>query len=268
MKLAVGYPWSSPFMWTPFVDNTLNLQHPEGCEVKFFRGTGWCPARRHMSLCEQAVEWGAELICIIGSDQLHPEDMLPRLVGRFYETRGGIISALVPARGFVAWQEMKPFQPMAWRFKNSEELGSTEFREYRGMDSDFDMIHVIKREDGELVRANFIGSGVLLFHEAHLRAMRKPWFYEQIEPETQNRVANMDCRFVWRLQEEARAVLWVDTTILVKHLHTFEIDDTFSGRFADWGEQGIGDKDICNFRDPYEKGENDRDEEDIHRSVQ
>ena len=45
----------------------------------------WCPARRHIDFCEQAVKWGAELICIIGADQVHPPDLLPRLYKRFQE---------------------------------------------------------------------------------------------------------------------------------------------------------------------------------------
>jgi hypothetical protein len=49
---------------------------------------------------------------------------------------------------------------------------------------------------------------------------------------------------VWRLRSEAGAEVWVDTTIKVTHLHTFEIDDTFTDRFADWMEPGVGDDEI------------------------
>jgi len=247
MKLAVCYPWSSPFMFTGFIDATLNMDHPEGWEVKYFRGKGWCSAYRHISMCEQALEWGADLICIIGADQVHPEDMLVRLIQRWDEGYE-IVATLVPSRGYVGWQDMKPFQPMAWRFKTSEEMGSTEYRTYRSMDQDADMIHVIKREDGDIVRCDFAGSGVLMFHRDHLLSLKRPWFFETIMPETQSRIANMDCKFVWRLQQEAFTTVWVDTTIMVQHLHTFEIDDTYSERFADWEKPGVGDQTICNFR--------------------
>src|SRR3990172_10400410 len=93
-KLAVCYPWDSPFMFTGFVENALNLQRPEGAMVKFFRGLGWCSARRHIDMMEKALEWGADLICIIGSDQTNPDDLLLRLVNRFRETNGGGICAL------------------------------------------------------------------------------------------------------------------------------------------------------------------------------
>lgn len=247
MKLAVGYPWTSPFMFTQFVDSALNMTHPNGYDVKFFRGVGWCPARRHIDLCEQALNWGADLICIIGPDQVHPPDMLCRLIKR-WEEGCEVVACLVPVRGYVAWQDMKPFQAMAWRFKTNTELGTNEYRVYRNMHLDADMIHVVKREDGDIVKANFIGSGVLLFHRDHLIALKKPWFNETIVKETMERIANMDCTFVWRLQDEAYATLWVDTTIEVKHLFTFEIDDTYSERFADWKKPGVGNTEVCNFR--------------------
>jgi hypothetical protein len=233
MKFAVGYPWTSPFMYTQFGENMANLQAPDGVEVRFFRGTGWCPARRHISICEQALEWGAELICIIGADQLHPEDMLQRLYARFLEGYD-VVAALVPCRGYIAWQPMKPFQPMAWRFKTNDEMGSTKIRQYRSQALDGDMIHMIKREDGDMVRANFIGSGVIMFHVDYLLSLKKPWFYETVTHENQEREASMDTKFSWRLQEEAGATLWVDTTIIVNHLNIFKIDDSFQNRFDDW----------------------------------
>ncbi len=249
MKLAVGYPWSSPFVYTEFTDSTLNMEHPEGCEVKYFRGVGWCPARRHIDLCEQALKWGADLICIIGADQVHPPDMLERLVRRFHEGYE-LVAALVPVRGYVGWQDMKPFQSMAWRLKTNSETGNMDTGCYHGMDVDADKIHVVTRADGDIVKANFIGSGVLLFHRDHLLSLKKPWFKETIIEESQKRIANMDCTFVWRLQNEGGAFLWVDTTIEVKHLQIFPIDDSYSERFSDWARPGVGDPEICVFKEP------------------
>lgn len=249
-KLAVGYPWSSPFAWTGFTEHLPNLQRPDGYDVRFFRGTGWCPARRHIDICEQAIAWGADLILIIGADQVHPEDMLPRLVTRHNEGYE-VISALVPARGFVGWQDMKPFQPMAWRFQrtSADDPKVVSLREYRGMAEDGDMMEVIDPSAGDVQQVNFIGSGVLMFERAHLEALSKPWFMETIDRESYNRLANMDCTFVWRLQMEAHAKVWVDTTIKVKHLHAFPIDDTYSERFADWQRPGVGDPAICRYGD-------------------
>lgn len=236
MKLGVGYPWASPFVLTKFAEHLPNLERPEDVEVRFFRGEGWCPARRHIHLCEQAIEWGAELICIIGADQVHPPDLLPRLYKRFQEGYD-IVSALVPARGYVPWMEMKPYQPMAWRFKTTDELGSNKMRQYRGHAKDKDLLHIIKREDGEMVRCNFIGSGVLMFHVDYLLSLEKPWFFETVNAEDQQREACMDSKFVWRLQSEAGGTVWIDTTIKVEHLHVFNIDDTFQDRFEDWGRK-------------------------------
>jgi len=252
MKLAVGTPWSSPFMWTGYVDAMLNLRRPdrlrtvlgglEPAEVRFFRGPGWCPARRHTSLCEQALDWGADLICIVGADQVHPEDMLVRLAERWnqgYE----IVAALVPARGYVGWQPMEPFQRMAWRLTSGGASEADALLRGEGQNG----VELVNPEDGDIQPINFIGSGVLMFHRDHLLALQRPWFAEQIHHETYERLASMDTRFVWRLQAEAGARVWVDTTIAVKHLHAMAIDETFAGRFQDWKEPGAGPRDVCQY---------------------
>lgn len=241
VKLGVFYPWSSPFTFTKFTENVLNLQKPEGVEVRFFRGDGWCPSRRHNDGCEKALEWGADLILCIGTDQTYPEDLLVRLVARWREL-GGVITALVPFRGHVGWNPgMKPFQPLAWKIE-CEGL-----REFRGMQQDPDMLKAVDPKDGDVQRINLIGSGVLMFHRDHLLALKKPWFYDRVDPETMHRVADTDTRFVWRLQSEAGATVWCDTTIKVRHLHIFSIDDTFQNRFQDWADDGKSDDETIRY---------------------
>lgn len=245
LKLAVGYPWSSPFMFTAFVDATLNMRHPEGCEVKYFRGTGWCPARRHIHICEQALKWGADLILVIGSDQVHPDDMLCRLVARYLEGYD-VVAALVPARGYIGWQGMKPFQPMAWRFKRDAD-GNQSIPHYRGQKRDGHMIEILDVAAGDMQDCDFIGSGVLMFASDLLQSLDKPWFFETVDKTTMQRLANMDCNFVWRLKQEAHSQVWVDTTIKVGHAHVFTVDDTYQDRFADWATPGNGDSNICRY---------------------
>ena len=236
-KLAVGYPWMSPFMFTACVESLLNLEHPARFQVRYMKGHGWSPSRRHIHICEQALEWGADYILILGSDQVYEEDLLVRLTTRLLEGYE-VIAALVPSRGHVPWQPMAPFQPMAWRWKTPEEMGTSlaraQGRRFRSMTLDGDMVHVIRRDDGDVQPIDFIGSGVLCFHRDHLLALKRPWFYETIDVPSQIRIANMDTRFVARLRQEAHARIWVDTTIQVRHLHVFQIDDSYQERFADW----------------------------------
>lgn len=260
MKLAFGVPWTSPFVYTRFADSVINLRRPqrarpvlgqlgyrEPLESRFFRGSGWCPARRHTALCEDALAWGADLICILGADQLYPEDLLERLVARWDEGYE-VISALVPARGYIGWQEMEPFQRMAWRIKAGGLAEADALLRGEAQNT----VEVIRPEDGDVQRINFIGSGVLMFHRDHLLALKRPWFEENINPETYERLASMDTGFVWRLQTEAGAKVWVDTTIPVQHLHTFAIDDSFGPRFADWKQKDAGPADVCMY-EPYRK---------------
>ena len=99
-------------MFTSFVDGILNLQTPPDTQIRWFRGEGWCSSRRHIHICEQATDWGAELICILGADQSYPDDLLVRLVGHINDGCDAI-SALVPFRG--KGPGLAPFQRAAWR---------------------------------------------------------------------------------------------------------------------------------------------------------
>jgi hypothetical protein len=240
VKLALVTPWSSPFIWRKFTMNLAQMLctfRRQDWEIEFFMGRGVDPAARHTDMCLQGLDWGADLICIIGADQVHPRDLLGRLIDRYEETGGGVISALVPFRGYVSWQDMKPFQPMGWKWRcdGVRELAG-------GVDKEF--WDPINPADGDLQRVDVIGSGVLLFDRETLLSLKKPWFYYQVDPATMARVADMDTKFVFRLKAEAGAQVWVDTTIKVTHIHDMEIDDTFQDRFADWAN-GQGDKEIC-----------------------
>ena len=175
-------------------------------------------------------------ILILGSDQVHPEDMIPRLIKRVEEDDCEVIAALVPTRGNVPHMRMKPFQPMAWRWKPNEKP-----REYRGYDKDSDMFEGIEPDDGDLQKIDFIGSGVLMFPVDDLLAIKEPWFYEEFDPINYKRKASMDTRVVWELKRQAGAQVWIDATIQVGHINPFIIDRTYQKRFKDWDEAGYGE---------------------------
>jgi len=107
------------------------------------------------------------------------------------------------------------------------------------MTEDGDMFEPIDPKAGDLQRVDVIGSGVLLFDRDTIEALEPPWFYYKVDPVTMQRIADMDTKFVWRLRSEVQADVWVDTTIKVRHLHAFEIDETWEDRFADWAQPGV-----------------------------
>ena len=240
-KLAICYPWSSPFSWTLFSENALNLQRPENS--RWIRGVGWCPARRHIDMCQKAIEWGASHILILGADQTHPEDMIPRLIKRVEEDGCEVISAVVPTRGYIPWMGMKPFQPMAWRFKSAsqEELYTKKPPKFHGSEDYNKFMEIINIDAGDLQKIDFIGSGVLMFPVDTLLALEEPWFDEAFIPKNYRRVASMDTRFVFNLKLQGGAQVWCDTTIKVGHLNIFEIDETYQERFSDWTDLEYGE---------------------------
>jgi hypothetical protein len=216
-KLAAGFPWASPFIWTEAVDAYLNMKHPPGYETRWFRGQGWCPARRHIHLCEQALDWGADLFCFVGPDQVHPEDMLLRLIHRIEHDNCDVITALVPTRGHMEGHE--PFQRLAWK------------RDLKGH------YLTIDPDDGELQPIDIIGSGVLMFPTSALERMRQPWFNEIItHKKSLNHATNSDTDFVRRLKSEAGLDVWVDTTIEVSHINPFQISRNWEGLKIPYGE--------------------------------
>lgn len=236
-RLAIGYPWASPFIWQKHHQNVLNLERPAGLPIRWFQGKGWCPARRHIHFCEQALEWNASHILIVGADQTFPEDLIPRFIKRVEVDGCEVICAMVPTRGLVPWTPMRPFQPVAYRFKEGMEAHN-----YRGYEQDREMIELVEPGDKELERIDMIGSGCIMFPVDDLLAIGKPWFGERYVHEDLKRQASMDTRFVWELKAKAGAQIWLDTTIKLGHLNDMEIDDSYQHRWTreDWQEEGYG----------------------------
>ena len=131
---------------------------------------------------------------------------------------------------------------MAWKLKCKG------VKEFRGAQQDANMMELIEPKNGDLQKADFVGSGVLMFPAEALRTMKRPWFYETIDYESMQRSADMDSKFTGRLRSEVGLQLWVDTTIEVGHLHMMGIDATWQTRFADWDQPGVGDPQICRFK--------------------
>ncbi|MHA2067056.1 MAG: hypothetical protein ACXABY_22030, partial [Candidatus Thorarchaeota archaeon] len=227
-KLAVCTAWGSPFCWTHGAYNMMNLERPEGVEVKFLPGFGRDPARRHMWGIEKAIEWGASHICFLGADQMHPMDILPRLTAHI-ENGWPAVAAMVPSRGCLKIHGVeKPFSEVAWTWREENQKMAT-----------FTLEHLkeVTPADGDLIEIVSIGSGVLMFDIQLLHALEKPWFKEYPADERSWRPAIMDTYFCWRLVTEAGGRILCDTTIKVVHLDVFPIDDTYSERFHDWPEK-------------------------------
>jgi hypothetical protein len=112
-----------------------------------------------------------------------------------YDEGCDVITAMVPARGYIGWQDMRPFQPMAWRLKRDANGNRLVLPRYRKDGEAFsittDMMEPIDPAAGDLQECDFIGSGVLMFPADVLRGLRKPWFFETVDPTNQQRIANM-----------------------------------------------------------------------------
>lgn len=196
------------------------LDKPSKCRLFF--GTGRTPGRRHEIGCEEALKWGASHILILGGDQTYPEvDMIRRLV-KWIEVndisewidRKRVVNCLVPIRGHRPGQGTKPFQPIGMTLDE----GSSE-------------LVPITRESAPIVRAEVIGTGVMLLEADILMAMKKPWFNDEFVPGTNDVRTMQDVAFVQKLNNMG-CFVWCDTQIIVKHIVTLEADDSFMWRFS------------------------------------
>ena len=193
--------------------------------MRWFRGTGWCQARRRTHVCEQALEWGADLIVQLDADQVYEPDVLCRLLGRL-EKGCGIVAAMVPSRSWNKQSGLKPFGRCAWKIRDGKAVP-------------------LDPEDGDLQEAEFPTSACVMFAAEDLQRLPKPWYFNRHDEQTGKLIEGEDGRFFLRMKEIG-VKSYVDTTIKVKHCHTFQIDDTFSDRFADWAEGG-GEPAICDY---------------------
>jgi len=219
IKLAIMIPWGLDMIWRKTWETYEELEKPPNCKLIF--GTGRTPARRHEVGCEQALEWGATHILILGGDQTYPEKDMIRKMFKWMEVndlqewihRKQVVNCLVPIRGHKPGQGTRPFQP----------IGIT-------LDSLTGEEIPITRDMAPIVPVSVIGTGVMLFEADILEDMEKPWFNDSFIPKTNSVNLMQDVAFVKRLNDMGCQV-WCDTQIIVKHLVVLEADDSFSQRF-------------------------------------
>jgi len=228
-KIAVCTAWGSPFCWTRPTYNMANLLRPEGVEILYLPGYGWCPARRHMQGVEEALRWGATHVCFLGPDQIHPRDILLKFT-KHIENGWSVVSAMVPSRGWPATEIIKkPFQRIAYKWKKDkdENIRSNKFNT--------DSLELVKTEDGPYQEIAAIGSGALMFDVNILKSLKKPWFREDIRDDgSYQRNVVMDTTFTYRLSTEAHAKILCDLTIDIVHLDVFPIDESYAEKFPEY----------------------------------
>lgn len=219
VKLAVVIPWGLDMIYRRTWESYEELEKPQECKLIF--GTGRTPSRRHELGCEEALFWGASHILIMGGDQTYPDTRMIRKMFKHLEandlnewlSRKRVINCLVPIRGHRPGQATRPFQPIG-------KMIDTESQE---------MVN-ITRESGDLVRAEVIGTGVMLFEANILRGLKRPWFNDVDHSGTNEVHIMQDVNFIKKLNNQGHQV-WCDTQIIVKHLGLLEIDDTYQWRF-------------------------------------
>lgn len=224
-KLAVIVPWDSAFIWTAPAFNMLNWERPEGFEIRFFMGVGWCPAARHNDGIAKAQEWDADLIMFNGADHLCPKDILPRMIKRMNEG-WDIVATCIPSRG-VCGANRVPFSGMSYKI-----IGPLP-QENPLQCAPRESVKILTNEM-EPQQSHITGTGDILMKAEILEGLEKPYFEEHIRKDGKySRYAIQDSHFVYRCTLLGGARLFFDTSIKLVHLDVFGIDETYSERFKD-----------------------------------
>jgi len=224
-KIGIIVPWDSPFMFTANAFNMLNWEHPEGYELKFIMGVGWCPASRHNDGVAKAQHWGADFIMFNGGDHICPKDIVKRMLKRIDEG-WDIVQAMIPCRG-ICGATKKPFEAMSYKIVGEMPIYSPMIH------ANPKSVHVIKQND-EPQETHVSGTGNILMKAEIFKGLERPYFKEQIKEDgLYGRWCVQDSYFVYRCTVLGGAKMFCDTTIKLMHLDVFPIDETYTNRFVD-----------------------------------
>lgn len=224
-KIGIIVPWDSPFMWTAPAFNMMNWERPEGCEIKYIMGVGWCPAARHNDGVAKAQDWNADLIMFNGGDHVCPKDILVNMKKRIDEG-WDMVHAMPPSRGVCGF-DAKPFKAQSFKV-----VGSLPKDNYI-TNAPPGSITVVSYDD-EPQETHISGTGNLMMKAEIFDGLEKPYFEEFIKKDGRySRYAVQDSKFTSRCTIEGGARMFCDTSIKIIHLDVFGIDETYSARFED-----------------------------------
>ena len=225
IKIGIIVPWDSPFMFTANAFNMMNWEHPEGCELKFIMGVGWCPAARHNDGVAKAQDWKADLIMFNGGDHLCPKDIV-KLMKKRIDEGWDMVQAMVPSRG-ICGAFSTPF--VATSYKVVGPLPKDTYITNCPPKS----IQCLTYKD-EPQESHICGTGNIMMKSEIFDGLERPYFEEHIKKDKlYGRECVQDSKFVARCTIEGGARLFCDTSIKLIHLDIFGIDDTYTERFRD-----------------------------------
>ena len=212
-KIVIGTPWNSAFMHTPWVDAALKLRPPSGYCLEWVRGLGWCDARRVNYIIEHALKVEADLIAFIEGDVIVPPEWLEAMT-KHIDTGKRVISSIVPMRG-RANEAFTPFEPMAWNIIDNKVTGID--------------------QDNGLQPVDFVSLCAVMMDANIFRENDKVWTWHTFDKKKGYKaVGGTADTYMMQTIRRCGITIWADPAIKAKHLHAFEIDDTFGARFPEW----------------------------------
>jgi GT2 family glycosyltransferase len=146
-------------------------------------------------LAKQALEHGCSHLIMMDTDQVYPQDTIPRMLAHDKDIVGATVHRRYP-----------PFAPIL----------------YRGEQGNYRYVPDDEMYSGELIEVDATGTGCILYKTKVFLDVDYPWFVIGKDPKTGKTIGE-DIGLCIRLREKGYRI-YVDTSLDVDHLSTFRVN--------------------------------------------
>lgn len=195
-SLGIGVPNTWTHVYSAFFDSFIQLERPD---FKYLPAKNGPIDQLRNRIVEQALMQGCSHLWMIDTDQEYPKDALTKMLSHNLP----VVHALVPRR-------YPPFDNLMMKGELNHFTSAGGYT------------------DGSLVEVDACGTGCVLYNVQVFKKIRPPWFEFKANPDKEKGgVVGEDIGFCLKLKK-AGYKIYVDTSVKVKHLTTFSVDEAFS----------------------------------------
>jgi hypothetical protein len=217
-KIGIVVPTNRDHTMTAFWHRLCQIQafaFRQGYDTQVFIGNGYIPAEMHDDGIAQALNWGAEAVLIVGTDELHPENIIP-----WFDSQPADI--LVP----VIYQRTGHFDSCLYRTVEFEENGEK-------VNTPAGLTDVPENEKEPLFEVEAAGSGGMFVRKEVFAKLPIPWFRDLFDMKDKRpfsrRVFGHDIVFCIAARS-AGFRIYADLRVRSKHMTIMAVDDAFKRR--------------------------------------
>lgn len=219
-KIGICIPTNLQQTYTEFWMQVCRIQahaFKAGYDVEIYRGDGYTPAECHDMAIEQAMMDGAEAVLIMGTDEIHPTNIIP-----WFDSQPADI--IVP----LVYMRREPYSTVLFHAIQDQPDG----KDTKPI-SLFAAMANAPESDDPLFQVDAAGSGGMFIRRAVLEKIPMPWFQDLVDFRIKHpftyRLLGHDIVFCIKAKTHGFKV-YCDLRCRSAHLSLFAIDDNFRNR--------------------------------------